>query len=68
LDSINSTVYVLVPEGEDAQLMAGRAFNVAGQDICFYRVLKIEERSGDVDLYQSLPCRKIWPDSDRPNA
>lgn len=68
LDSVSSTVYVLVPDAEDAQLMAGCAIKVDGQDICFYHVLKIEERSADVDLFQSLPCLKIWPLSDRPDA
>lgn len=43
LDSMSSTIYVLIPDAEDAQLMAGRAFKVDGQDICFYCVLKIEE-------------------------
>ena len=43
LDSMNSSVYVLVPDAEVAALMAGRSFEVEfGQTISFYRVLSFE--------------------------
>jgi len=43
LDSMNSSVYVFVPDAEVATLMAGRSFEVEfGQTISFYRVLSFE--------------------------
>ena len=61
LDSMNSCVYVLVPDDEVAALMAGRSFEVEfGQAMSFHRVLSFEVRSKDDDRYQSVQVHMLW--------
>jgi len=62
LDSMNSCVYVLVPDDEVAALMAGRSFEVEfGQTISSYSVLSFEVRLEDDDHYQSIEAGMLWP-------
>jgi len=62
LDSMNCSIYVLVPDAEVAALMAGRSFEVEfGQTISFYRVLSFKVRSEDDDRYQSVQAVMLWP-------
>jgi hypothetical protein len=61
LDGVNGTVYVLVLDVEETQLMAGRSFKLEGEEMSFYRVLNIEQRSAGDDIYQSGYVDKIWP-------
>lgn len=65
LDSKNGTVYVLVIDEADANLMAGRSFEVAGQIMSFYRVLSIAVRSKAEDFYQSVDSDSIFPKNDQ---
>ena len=57
----NGTVYVKVTGEEDANLMAGRSFKVAGERMSFYRVLSISVRPVEEDSYQSARCHRIFP-------
>ena len=43
-DSNNGTMYIKVTGEEDANLMAGRSFKVAGERMSFYHVLSIRVR------------------------
>ena len=62
LDSMNSCVYVLVPDDEVAALMASQSFEVEfGQTMYFHRVLSFEVRSEDDDRYQSVQAVMLWP-------
>lgn len=61
LDSMNGTVYVLVRDAQEAQLMAGRSFRVSGEIMSFYRVQNIKTRSAVDDIYQSCYVDKVWP-------
>lgn len=61
LDSMNGTVYVLVRDAQEAQLMAGRSFRVSGEIMSFYCVLNIKTRSAVDDIYQSCYVDKVWP-------
>ena len=47
LDGLNGTVYVLVLNVEEAQLITGRSFKVGGEEMSFYRVLNIDQKSAD---------------------
>ena len=60
-DSNNATVYIKVTGEEDANLMAGRSFEVAGERMSFYRVLSISVRPVEEDSYQSARCHWIFP-------
>jgi len=60
-DSNNGTVYIKVTGEEDANLMAGRSFKVAGERMSFYRVLSISVRPVEEDSYQSARCHWIFP-------
>lgn len=60
---MNSTIYVLVFDAKGANLMAGRSFEVAGEVMCFLRMLSIEQRSKDDE---STCCDKVWPISSLP--
>ena len=61
LDSMNSCVYVLVPNDEVAALMVGRSFEVEfGQTMSFHRILSFEVRSKDDDRYQSVQVHILW--------
>ena len=60
-DSNNGTVYVKVTGEEDANLMAGRSFEVVGERMSFYRVLSISVCPIEEDLYQSVGCCQIFP-------
>ena len=62
-DGVNGTVYVLVVDAQEAQLMDDRSFKVGGELMSFYRVLNIETRSAGDDIYQSASVRKVWPSS-----
>lgn len=48
---MNGTLYVLVIDAEDANLIPGHSFEVAGENMSFYCVLSIEVRSEDDDWY-----------------
>jgi hypothetical protein len=61
LDSQNDTVYVLVKDDEDTNMMFGRSFLVGGGGISFYRVMSIGVKAEAEDLYQSFRVDKIWP-------
>ena len=62
LDSMNSCVYVLVPDDEVAALMASQSFEVEfGQTMSFHRILSFEVRSEEDDHYQSVQVRMLWP-------
>ena len=62
LDSMNSCVYVLVPDDEVAALMASQSFEVEfGQTMSFHRILSFEVRSKDDDRYQSIQVCMLWP-------
>ena len=62
LDSMNSSVYVLVPDAEVAALVAGQSFEVEfAQTMSFYRVLSFKVRSEDDDRYQSVQAVMLWP-------
>ena len=63
LDGVNGTVYLLVGDAQEAQLMDGCSFKVGGQLMSFYHVLNIETRSAGDDIYQSASVRKVWPPS-----
>ena len=63
LDGVNGTVYVLVLDAKEARLMVGRSFKVGGEEMSFYLVLNIEQRSAGDDIYQSASVRKVWPPS-----
>jgi hypothetical protein len=56
---MNGTVYVLVTDAEDANLMVGRSFQVASEDMSFFRVLSIEIRYEDDDRYQLIRADKV---------
>jgi len=60
LDSKNSTVYVLAINEEDANLMAGNSFEVAGETMPFYRVLNINLRPQQEDVYQIVNVDRIF--------
>ena len=60
-DGVNGTVYVLVVDAQEAQLMDDRSFKVGGELMSFYRVLNIETRSAGDDIYQSGYVDKVWP-------
>ncbi|CAD6210014.1 unnamed protein product [Miscanthus lutarioriparius] len=60
-DSNNDIVYVKVTGEEDANLMVGRSFKVAGERMSFYRVLSISVRPVEEDSYQSAICHRIFP-------
>ena len=60
-DGVNGTVYVLVVDAQEAQLMDDRSFKVGGELMSFYRVLNIETRSAGDDIYQSAYVSKVWP-------
>ena len=60
LDGVNGTVYVLVLDAKEARLMVGRSFKVGGEEMSFYLVLNIEQRSAGDDIYQSASVRKVW--------
>jgi len=61
LDFENGTVYVLVKDEENANMMAGRSFLVGGGIMSLYRVLSIGVRAKAEDSYQSFRVDKIWP-------
>ena len=61
LDSENGTVYVLVKDEENANMMAGRSFLVGGGIMSLYHVLSIGVRAKAEDSYQSFCVDKIWP-------
>ena len=62
-DPTNCTVYVKVDKESDANLMAGRSFEVAGETMSFYRILSIRVRSEEEeDIYQTVKCRQLFPD------
>ena len=52
---------LLVLDAQEAQLMAGRSFKVGGEEMSFYRVLSIEQRSAGDDIFQSAKVYKVWP-------
>jgi hypothetical protein len=56
---MNGTVYVLVTDAEDANLMIGRSFQVASEDMSSFRVLSVEIRSEDDDRYQLIRADKV---------
>jgi hypothetical protein len=56
---MNGTIYVLVIDAEDANLMVGRSFQVASEDMSFFCVLSIEVRSEDDDRYQLIRADKV---------
>lgn len=45
----------------NANLMASRSFQVAGQIMSFYRVLSIDVRPKDEDFYQSVDSDSLFP-------
>lgn len=53
---------MLVEDAQEAHLMTGRSFKVGDQEISFYRLLNIEQRSATDDLFQSAKVRRFWPD------
>ena len=59
LDPVNQNVYVLAENVEDADFMSGRSFRVDGKNVLFCRVLKMEKRDKDDDLYQSAVCFQV---------
>ena len=56
---INGTVYVLVIDAEDANLMVDRSFQVASEDMSFFHMLGIEVRSENDDRYQPIRADKV---------
>jgi len=54
-------VYVKVDKESDANLMAGRSFEVAGEIMSFYCILSLRVRAEE-DIYQSVKCRQLFPD------
>jgi len=61
-DPTNGTMYVKVNDEADANLMAGRSFEVAGERMSFYHILNISVRSEEEDIYQTVKCRQLFPD------
>ena len=61
LDSTNGTVYVLVSDENDANLMVGHSWAVGGQRISLYRVLSIGIRPKEEDFYQSVDIARLFP-------
>ena len=60
-DPTNGTMYVKVNDEADANLMAGRSFEVAGERMS-YRILSISVRSEEEYIYQAVKCRQMFPD------
>jgi hypothetical protein len=48
-----------VTDAGDANLMVGRSFQVASEDMSFFRVLSIEIRYEDDDRYQLICADKV---------
>ena len=49
----------VVTHAEDANLMVGHSFQVASEDMSFFRVLGIEVRSENDDRYQPIRVDKV---------
>ena len=60
-DPTNGTVYVKVDKKSEANLMAGRSFEVAGERLSFYCILNLRVRAEE-DIYQTVKCRQLFPD------
>lgn len=66
LDSQNGTVYVLVINEADANMMAGRSWTVGGQLISLYRVLSITLRAKADDWYRTVDSDLLFPPNSQP--